>query len=235
LNKFLLTVVTVFVASHSYAAGFDCAKASTHIEKTICSSRKLSMLDSSLSQIYSKIVNAPLCNDYQIPYIKDDQNKWLKEVRNKCLDAPCLTRVYTERISEINNAIAQPLKLSNAKGKLTGTYHTQCFGAFGLGGGRLRLKELPNGQTEFALDCNRGSPSFNSGELQDVVRLKPKGIAKFVAAKEQGYDDTCEMLFDLSKDEKIRIDQNGDCGFGYAVECSGDYHLIDRKLPDMPQ
>lgn len=50
--KTLLTLI--FLLSISlFGASFDCAKATSKVEKMICSDEKLAKLDSELSQIYA--------------------------------------------------------------------------------------------------------------------------------------------------------------------------------------
>jgi uncharacterized protein len=80
------------------AAGFNCAKASSDIEKMICGNPELSRMDEGLRAAYKEASSeasdpAPL---------SADQNLWLKKIRNACRDASCLKRVYQERIADLN-------------------------------------------------------------------------------------------------------------------------------------
>lgn len=235
--KKLLLLLSLFYASTSlYAAGFDCTKASTQVEKTICSNPDLSALDDALSTVYKKLINPSLCADYQIPYIKDDQKAWLNETRNKCTDARCLSKVYSERINEMNEAIAPPLPARADSENITGTYQTRCYGVAGLGGGELRLKATSDGQVQFLFNCNRGAPSYNMGFLDGVIKLKPKSTADYTAPKNEYDNGDCAMKFDYSDGSKIKVTQTGDsaaCGFGMGVTCEGDYELTNSDIPDM--
>ena len=76
------------------AASFDCAKASSHLEKAICASPTLSKLDSELADAYG--VAALTHADAES--LKSDQRAWLRETRNKCADEACLETVYKQRI-----------------------------------------------------------------------------------------------------------------------------------------
>jgi len=90
----------ILFATGSHAASFDCTKASTLVEKTICSDAKLSELDSQLMQSYKKA----LASSPDASGMKSAQRTWLTGVRNKCTDAACLNRVYTDRLKELSGA-----------------------------------------------------------------------------------------------------------------------------------
>lgn len=48
--KILLIFICVFISSHVSAASFDCSKASSDIEKAICTDQELSNLDDQLTK-----------------------------------------------------------------------------------------------------------------------------------------------------------------------------------------
>lgn len=81
----------------AHAASFDCAKAATSIEKTICSDDQISALDNQLMQSYKKSMSTSANADA----LKSEQRSWLANVRNKCQDAACLRQAYTYRISSL--------------------------------------------------------------------------------------------------------------------------------------
>jgi hypothetical protein len=78
------------------AAGFDCAKAHTTIEVTICETPALSELDTRLSVLYKEAVRHD-------PQIKETQRRWLSTVRNRCADQACLTAAYEQQIGALEN------------------------------------------------------------------------------------------------------------------------------------
>jgi uncharacterized protein len=84
-------------APEARAAGFDCSKASTAVEKAICGDPKLSSLDEELSAAYSKALSLAVDRDA----MKAEQRRWLTQVRNKCVDALCLEEAYRVRFAEI--------------------------------------------------------------------------------------------------------------------------------------
>jgi uncharacterized protein len=98
--KPLFALAFIAFASTGNAASFDCAKASTLVEKAICSESQLSDLDDSLQQSYKKA----MASTHDAAALKSDQRAWLTNVRNKCPDSACLKRVYTERVASLSNA-----------------------------------------------------------------------------------------------------------------------------------
>ncbi len=82
------------------AAGFNCTKASTAIEKAICANRSLSQMDSSLGKLYSqRLKGLPKAETNQL---KQEQREWLAQ-RNNCstVDVDCLLSSYRQRIAEL--------------------------------------------------------------------------------------------------------------------------------------
>lgn len=104
----ILLAVGLAVAVHApqaEAAGFDCSKASTAVEKAICGDPKLSSLDEELSAIYSRAMSSAVDRDA----MKAEQRRWLTQVRNKCVDAMCLEDAYRVRFAELGGFAAPPV------------------------------------------------------------------------------------------------------------------------------
>lgn len=80
------------------APGFDCGKASTAVEKIICSDSALSALDSQLAQAYKQSLKQS--EDAQT--LRIGQRSWLANVRNKCRDAACLAQAYERQIEQMS-------------------------------------------------------------------------------------------------------------------------------------
>ncbi len=87
------------ISLQSYGASFDCAKASTTIEKTICSDALIGQLDEALGENYKSMSFANI-GDGAVRDLKATQKKWMAE-RNKCEDRKCLVNSYRKRIDEI--------------------------------------------------------------------------------------------------------------------------------------
>jgi uncharacterized protein YecT (DUF1311 family) len=80
-------------------ASFDCAKASSKIEKLICSSPDTANADKRLATVYGAAKSKS--GDEQ--KLKSEQLQWMKEKRNSCNDAACLVRVTEERIQKLSS------------------------------------------------------------------------------------------------------------------------------------
>tara|TARA_B110000908_G_C10108083_1_gene381699 strand:+ start:283 stop:672 length:390 start_codon:yes stop_codon:yes gene_type:complete len=100
--KFLSLAVlclTIQVFSMANAASFDCNKAATFVERTICANPELSTLDDLMANNYRVMKAAGIGAGAQ-SHLKQSQRDWIK-VRNKCSGIACLKFQYLERSSEI--------------------------------------------------------------------------------------------------------------------------------------
>jgi len=99
-------LILIFVLSSAgHAASFDCNKASTNVEKTICSVQAVSDLDTELATAYKQAGSK----------YRESQRTWINE-RNRCgADANCLMRQYQSRLKYLRGEIS---KTSNAEEKL---------------------------------------------------------------------------------------------------------------------
>ncbi len=97
-SKFILFVFFVLASPLGFSASFDCAKATTSMEKLICSNDYISGLDEELGQAYKEAL---------IRYVdkKDlivrQQRNWIKWIRSQCTDPSCLATLYEARIGEL--------------------------------------------------------------------------------------------------------------------------------------
>jgi uncharacterized protein len=94
------------------AATFDCNKASTFVEKVICSDSRLTSMDDQLGRLYKDALAA----SSNIAALKTEQKAWLSS-RNQCKDSDCIMKAYTDRISALS-VMSAPAK----SGDFTGTY-----------------------------------------------------------------------------------------------------------------
>ncbi len=89
------------IATHANAASFDCNKAATFIEKTICKNSELSKLDEAMAKNYKGELTEAVDFKYGKGYIDsviNEQRSWLKFQRNTCKESDCLEREYKERV-----------------------------------------------------------------------------------------------------------------------------------------
>lgn len=72
---------------------FDCRKASSSVERSICASPSLAESDSQLAQAFA----ATTSRTADKVGLRKDQNKWRTTVRDKCRSDECIANAYRER------------------------------------------------------------------------------------------------------------------------------------------
>ncbi len=94
----LLSILIFFLiySSSAFAVSFDCSKASTFIEKAICSDPLLGKLDDALSSNYKAMLGA---DGISKNTVRQEQRMWLAN-RNKCTNNKCLIDMYRKRVDE---------------------------------------------------------------------------------------------------------------------------------------
>ena len=94
----LLFLLACFLISPTPAdaASFDCTKAATAVEKTICGDPTLSKADERLAESYIAATTATLAPRA----LQSDQNQWLRQ-RNQLAGAGPLLEAYQARIAEL--------------------------------------------------------------------------------------------------------------------------------------
>lgn len=97
MNRAIVALASFWIAVTAHAASFDCLKASTNIEKLICSNARLSKLDENLSVAYKMSLE----RDNLKHNVAASQKQWLKNIRNVCTDVSCATFSYKIRIREL--------------------------------------------------------------------------------------------------------------------------------------
>ena len=87
------------------AQSFDCARAGTEVERTICAEPRLARLDLVLADAYAQ---ARARAGDGAERLAADQRVWLLR-RDRCADADCIARAYRERIASLRAAAEAPL------------------------------------------------------------------------------------------------------------------------------
>lgn len=87
------------VAPAAAAPSFDCAKASTPVEKSICADPLLSRLDRAMADNYSAMRNSDIGAEAR-EELKASQRQWAA-ARSSCSTTQCLADRYRARIDEI--------------------------------------------------------------------------------------------------------------------------------------
>ena len=97
-DKAIMVFLIGMLALGAQAASFDCAKASSLVEKVICAESRLSELDQQLAISYKET----LANVADVDSLKAGQLAWLKS-RNQCQESTCLVSAYQRRIKELDH------------------------------------------------------------------------------------------------------------------------------------
>lgn len=99
--KSYLLIALFLTSPPLLAASFDCTKAATSVEKLICNNEDISSLDDQLAKSYKSALEKTSDKEG----FKKAQVEWLKQQR-LCKDVACLSSVYQERISVLNNQVS---------------------------------------------------------------------------------------------------------------------------------
>lgn len=100
-RQLLATISLQFcISAHCFAASFDCALASTNVERLVCTSPTLSRLDDSLASAYL----LALRSSSEPRRTQEAQQEWLQGKRGACVDTDCLEAEYKSRIALLNQA-----------------------------------------------------------------------------------------------------------------------------------
>lgn len=101
MRKIVLVTINILAAcllpTNTNAASFDCNKAATWVEDTICRNPELSKLDDAVAKKYkNKLAKASEYEDrksYKDRTINEQRN-WIKFQRDTCEETVCLVREY---------------------------------------------------------------------------------------------------------------------------------------------
>jgi uncharacterized protein len=109
-KNLMIIVITIILTSTSavQAVSFDCAKATTAVEKMICDDEKLSKLDDALDSVYRESITV----SSDIAPIKKGQMSWLKK-RNACKDKKCIKKLYNKRTAELRKLNPLPKRIGS--------------------------------------------------------------------------------------------------------------------------
>ena len=110
--------------------------------------------------------------------------------------------------------------------------NSQIFGEYAkVRGGNILFYPNSDSSSIFRLEVFRGPPSYNSGALTGLVRLKGDNTYEFYE-KDDSYMN-CHLIMKLNADTlSIEvIDEKYECGFGYGVMPDGNFYLKDTTIP----
>lgn len=194
-RSFLFIVSATMLLSIVYSASFDCKKASTSIEKAICSDSDLSDLDEMLVESYKKALET-------VPKPEELRKKqllWLKNVRNKCQNIKCLRATIESRADELELTTHKAIK------SITGKYASK--------EGDLDITYSEGILYFQLLVVNKQA---HTGEVEGGIVLK-NGTAVYSSKEPK-----CKLKFKFAPKE-VKISQEGSCDMGANVTATGTY------------
>lgn len=164
-------ILTLILGLNAYSQSFDCKKASSLSEKTICGSDELKVLDSKLAEVYKE----KLAKSEGAQILRNEQREWLKKARDCASDAACLKASYVNRLSALGSAIVNsavsPKSVVEAKGKIEKKVISR----------EEKLKcwqRMKNAVADLVLlanegaECNEASPFFDLATERKTGKLK---------------------------------------------------------------
>lgn len=239
LCRGILAVFAAVLTQASTAASFDCTKASTSVEKAICSSPKLSLLDVNLDEKYREAMRASP-SDLQ-NRIRDDQRRWLRTTRNTCTNNPCLARAYSLRLEELEDLLdrlARRATLADLREKANTPEYPRSAGA---------ERQSPDEQVTQRSSANSSAPTQIAGES---VESKRNRIAQAIYTEIRRWAKDSKWVFTrisdpdwgalyVSANVMPVVSESGQmlAGFLYKRERSNGVHIfhvsiVDAKLCD---
>ena len=106
----LILFILILISPISNSASFDCHKASSKIEKLICSDSKLGVLDKTLGEVYKSLKSEN--NEEQNTSLKAKQRTWIKERNSQCTSLGDCKKIYLSRISKLRNELNNKIALN---------------------------------------------------------------------------------------------------------------------------
>ena len=107
---FEMTLLICLSPALSHGASFDCNKAFTRTDKTICSDAKLSSADEQLAKSFKEAFAAS--TDKQA--LRREQKEWLSSKRDVCPTAAGMLDAYLARIEQLERISGGAASASNA-------------------------------------------------------------------------------------------------------------------------
>jgi uncharacterized protein len=174
-NLILGTAFLLTIAANTYAASFDCRKASSELEKLICSDDELSRLDESLSKAYREALKR---TDIKDKIIKS-QRQWLKNERDACHNAECLKTAHEIRIKELLSLSSHALVTSSLSHRNTSPPDKPVSDTYS--------------RTDFMRDWSAVKETYKRAESKMILSVKDKNTFQFDASIVGSNLHTCTL------------------------------------------
>jgi uncharacterized protein len=208
-----LPALLALIPFQLHAASFDCAQASTAVERTICAHPRLSRLDEELATAFT----AMLGNVANPAALRERQREWLKE-RDACRDDACLERLYTRRVAGLRSG-TQSIEATRAAA--LGVYDRRVDGKPDLHAATLTIAAGSGDR----IHVSGESTWVGSAETGHVNVGTVDGMAALEGNHARYDADGCSFAVEFLPDALIVSGDNGACG-GMNVTFEGDYARV---------
>lgn len=200
------TLGVCLLSNHANSASFDCKKASTWVEKTICQSPELSKLDDAMAKKYRANLNDGANEENSESYKNNviiDQKLWLNFQRNTCKDTKCLKREYEEHIGEKTDSNwnddldSSDLPNKNAFGEFSKNFQISIYNLDGQ-----RKNTLQDATNTLSINKVDNKPHLSVIESDLVFNnLHTCGIEESIATWSRNH----WAIHDNSQDKEVRL------------------------------
>ncbi|WP_225875041.1 lysozyme inhibitor LprI family protein [Pseudomonas bananamidigenes] len=206
LRHALLLTSLVF-AANSHAASFDCAGASSPVEKAVCADPNISGLDEKLGELWT----TTLTKVADPKALKADQRLWLKQ-RNRCAaSGSCLRREYLMRLKALEY-VARPFSWNATWQMIPWSVSSSA---------EVTTKRLDATHIAFDISAANGG---NSGDMDGVATLDGD-VAHFDGGNCTLKFRAFNGLLDIESDGGA-----GACGGGVGVYYGGRYVATEQPI-----
>lgn len=204
INKLLkIGVCSTLIVTGLYSASFNCKKASTFIENTICSDAELSKLDEQLAAAYKKVWHS--MSDRTD--LKKDQFDWLKNNRNKCTSLEELKTSYINRVLYLTN-------YDNTNSQVTMSNSNSIQGTYEKGSASIEINQN--------LSFNYSSVNERNGNLCSIEDGKFKVENTNLVWNSNEYD--CKIIISNTNKNSINFNFTGN---GCNAYCGSNAYIVD--------
>jgi len=198
--------------AQTLAAGFDCSKATSWVEKRICTDPALSKLDGTLAATYRKALDKTA----DAEALRASQRTWLTQRRDACTSDACLSEVYHERLQQLNRVVAGGTGATD----LAGSYTRWFQGKPDSSSAEIKLRPLGGGQifaTGEATWLDNQTGVARTGSFEGTAAVAGRRI-HYSDGNAQG----CGMTITVAESTLSVENDSGHCG-GLNVTFDGDY------------
>lgn len=186
----LLAFVIQCGLTNAVAASFNCAKASKHVERLICASAQLSDADTALGQAYALAMSSAASPEE----LRSEQRRWLRDVRDRCLDEACLIEAYRRHTLTLNRVKVSlkahpPAPVESANGVTTETDRA----VVPVGVSIEPIKVLSASPNEFQLEVTGSGPTVQDARADGIRQALQRTVPQIIATERVIKNDSVVM------------------------------------------